>query len=171
MRSGIVLLIVAGFGIYNILNMMIYEKLDAIAILKATGFNGSDVQRIFLLLSIIIGVVGGLGGLVGGFALQKMIDNIPFVTEALPTITTFPIDYSLRVLHHRRHLRAAHHLGSGLVPGAQGQPSGSGGDHPREMSDSAQSARSGEGEQVLPRPRHREGAEGGVAWRWRGVSS
>jgi lipoprotein-releasing system permease protein len=38
---GVVLLIVAGFGIYNILNMMIYEKLDAIAILKATGFSGS----------------------------------------------------------------------------------------------------------------------------------
>jgi lipoprotein-releasing system permease protein len=92
---GIVLLIVAGFGIYNILNMMIYEKLDAIAILKATGFNGSDVQRIFLLLSVIIGVVGGLGGLVGGFALQKLIDNVPFVTEALPTVTTYPIDYSL----------------------------------------------------------------------------
>ncbi|MBK9627384.1 MAG: ABC transporter permease [Flavobacteriales bacterium] len=93
---GIVLLIVAGFGIYNILNMMIYEKLDAIAILKATGFNGSDVQRIFLLLSIIIGVVGGLGGLIGGFALQKLIDHVPFVTEALPTITTYPIDYSLQ---------------------------------------------------------------------------
>ena len=36
---GITLLIVAGFGIYNILNMMIYEKMDAIAILKATGFS------------------------------------------------------------------------------------------------------------------------------------
>jgi lipoprotein-releasing system permease protein len=35
---GIVLLIVAGFGIYNILNMMIYEKMDSIAILKAQGF-------------------------------------------------------------------------------------------------------------------------------------
>ncbi|HEU4633042.1 MAG TPA: ABC transporter permease, partial [Flavisolibacter sp.] len=33
---GITLLIVAGFGIYNILNMMIYEKMDSIAILKAT---------------------------------------------------------------------------------------------------------------------------------------
>ncbi len=93
---GVVLLIVAGFGIYNILNMMIYEKLDAIAILKATGFNGRDVQRIFLLLSIIIGLVGGVGGLAGGFALQKVIDNIPFKTEALPTVTTYPIDYSLK---------------------------------------------------------------------------
>jgi lipoprotein-releasing system permease protein len=36
---GITLLIVAGFGIYNILNMMIYEKMDSIAIMKATGFS------------------------------------------------------------------------------------------------------------------------------------
>jgi len=91
---GIVLLIVAGFGIYNILNMMIYEKLDAIAILKATGFSGDDVRRIFLLLSMIIGVVGGASGLLGGFAMQHLIDNIPFRTAALPTVTTFPIDYA-----------------------------------------------------------------------------
>jgi lipoprotein-releasing system permease protein len=90
---GVVLLIVAGFGIYNILNMMIYEKLDAIAILKATGFSGSDVQRIFLLLSMVIGFVGGLAGLVFGFVMQNVVDNIPFNTAALPTITTYPIDY------------------------------------------------------------------------------
>ncbi len=91
---GIVLLIVAGFGIYNILNMMIYEKLDAIAILKATGFSGSDVRRIFLMLSMIIGIVGGITGLIGGVTMQHIIDNIPFVTAALPTVKTFPIDYS-----------------------------------------------------------------------------
>lgn len=93
---GVVLLIVAGFGIYNILNMMIYEKLDAIAILKATGFNGSDVQRIFLLLSIIIGIAGAAGGLIAGITLQHIIDNIPFITAALPSVTTFPVDYAAR---------------------------------------------------------------------------
>ncbi|HQW86025.1 MAG TPA: ABC transporter permease [Flavobacteriales bacterium] len=91
---GVVLLIVAGFGIYNILNMMIYEKLDAIAILKATGFSGSDVRRIFLLLSMIIGLVGGVTGLLGGFTMQTVIDNVPFETAALPTTKTFPIDYN-----------------------------------------------------------------------------
>jgi lipoprotein-releasing system permease protein len=91
---GVVLLVVAGFGIYNILNMLIYEKLDSIAILKATGFNGSDVQRIFLALSLIIGLAGAAGGILIGLALQRIIDSIPFVTEALPTITTYPIDYS-----------------------------------------------------------------------------
>jgi len=91
---GIVLLVVAGFGIYNILNMMIYEKLDAIAILKATGFSGRDVQRIFLLLSMVIGIAGGAAGLLFGFVMQNVIDSIPFITAALPTVTTFPIDYN-----------------------------------------------------------------------------
>ena len=93
---GIVLLIVAGFGIYNILNMLIYEKLDAIAILKATGFSGRDVQRIFLLLSMIIGVVGSMAGLLAGFGLQTIIDHLPFETAALPTVKTYVIDYSLK---------------------------------------------------------------------------
>lgn len=44
----ITLLIVAGFGIYNILNMMIYEKMNDIAILKATGFRGEMFKRYFL---------------------------------------------------------------------------------------------------------------------------
>jgi lipoprotein-releasing system permease protein len=91
---GITLLIVAGFGIYNILNMMIYEKMDTIAILKATGFSGSDVKNIFLIVALSIGVVGGAGGLLFGLGLSMIIDQIPFITAALPTITTFPIDYN-----------------------------------------------------------------------------
>lgn len=93
---GITLLIVAGFGIYNILNMMIYEKMDTIAILKATGFSGSDVKRIFLTIALSIGVCGALAGFVFGFILSKIIDNIPFITPALPTVTTFPIDYNIK---------------------------------------------------------------------------
>ena len=90
---GITLLIVAGFGIYNILNMMIYEKMDSIAILKATGFSGRDVKRIFLLIAISIGFFGGLAGLLFGYILSSIIDQIPFNTAALPTIKTYPINY------------------------------------------------------------------------------
>lgn len=90
---GIVLLIVAGFGIYNILNMMIFEKMDSIAILKATGFSGSDVKWIFISLSMIIGLTGGVFGLLFGFAFTVIIDNIPFNTASLPTISTYPINY------------------------------------------------------------------------------
>jgi lipoprotein-releasing system permease protein len=91
---GITLLIVAGFGIYNILNMMIYEKMDSIAILKATGFAGRDVKSIFLLISLTIGFFGGLAGLFFGFCLSAFIDQIPFNTAALPTIKTYPVNYS-----------------------------------------------------------------------------
>ncbi len=89
----IVLLVVAGFGIYNILNMLIYEKLDSIAILKAIGFSGSDVRRIFINLSIIIGVFGGAVGMVLGKLLAMGIDRIPFEFDALPTVTTYPVDH------------------------------------------------------------------------------
>jgi lipoprotein-releasing system permease protein len=91
---GITLLIVAGFGIYNILNMMIYEKMDTIAILKATGFSGSDVRKIFLGIALTIGFLGGLLGLLFGFLLSLIIDQIPFNTAALPTIKTYPINYN-----------------------------------------------------------------------------
>ena len=91
---GITLLVVAGFGIYNILNMMIYEKMDSIAILKATGFSGADVKRVFIFIALTIGFFGGMLGLVFGFTLSSVIDQIPFNTAALPTIKTYPINYN-----------------------------------------------------------------------------
>lgn len=91
---GITLLIVSGFGIYNILNMMIYEKMDTIAILKAIGFSGRDVNNIFIAIALTIGVVGGGAGLILGFLAGLGIERIPFETEALPTIKTFPVDFN-----------------------------------------------------------------------------
>ena len=93
---GITLLIVAGFGIYNILNMMIYEKMDSIAILKATGFSGKDVNIVFITIALSIGIFGGLLGLIFGFGLSSLIDQIPFNTAALPTVKTYPINYNPR---------------------------------------------------------------------------
>jgi lipoprotein-releasing system permease protein len=89
----ITLLIVAGFGIYNILNMVIYEKMNDIAILKATGFSGSDVKRIFIYQAMFIGIVGGLMGLIMGGSLSYLISKAPFETEAIPTVKTFPVNF------------------------------------------------------------------------------
>lgn len=94
MAVSITLLVVAGFGIYNILNMMIYEKMNDIAILKATGFSGMDVKLIFISQAMLIGVVGGIMGLIFGFGISVMIDHTPFETEALPTIKTYPINFN-----------------------------------------------------------------------------
>jgi lipoprotein-releasing system permease protein len=75
--------------------MMIYEKMDSIAILKATGFSGRDVNMVFILIALSIGVSGGILGLVFGFLFSLGIDQIPFKTPSLPTVTTYPVNYDL----------------------------------------------------------------------------
>jgi lipoprotein-releasing system permease protein len=87
------LLVVAGFGIYNILNMLIYEKMNDIAILKATGFSGKDVQYIFMSQALIIGISGGILGLLLGLGFSLIIDYTPFETQGLPNMTTYPINH------------------------------------------------------------------------------
>lgn len=52
------ILLVAGFGIYNILNMTVMQRINDIAILKAIGFNGGDVTKIFVSQALIIGLIG-----------------------------------------------------------------------------------------------------------------
>ncbi len=71
-----VILLVAGFGIYNILNMTIYEKIKEIAILKAIGFSGPSVISIFLQQAIYIGLIGGFVGVVFGFSITYMVSRI-----------------------------------------------------------------------------------------------
>jgi lipoprotein-releasing system permease protein len=90
----ITLLIVAGFGIYNILNMLIFQKMNDIAILKATGFSAGDVKRIFMYQAMMIGIMGGILGLILGFFFSWLISVSPFETEALPTIKTFPVNFN-----------------------------------------------------------------------------
>jgi lipoprotein-releasing system permease protein len=70
------ILIVSGFGIFNILMMIIYEKMPDIAILKAIGYKDRDIMQIFLVESLIIGIIGGILGLLLGFVLQQIVGNI-----------------------------------------------------------------------------------------------
>jgi lipoprotein-releasing system permease protein len=74
--------------------MLIYEKMNDIAILKAIGFSGKDVQLIFMSQAMIIGFIGGVLGLLLGFGLSSIISNIPFETQALPTVKTYPINFN-----------------------------------------------------------------------------
>lgn len=82
----ITLLIVAGFGIYNILNMTIYSKMKDIAILKATCFAAKDVTGIFLTQSLIIGLIGSLMGLVVGFVFSLLLAQVPFDGGGTPRL-------------------------------------------------------------------------------------
>ena len=84
------ILIVAGFGIYNIMNMTVNEKIKEIAILNAMGFNSKDVIEIFLTQAVVIGLFGGLTGMVLGNIIARIIDNVPFEAG---TMTTLPVIY------------------------------------------------------------------------------
>jgi len=90
------LLIVAGFGIYNILNMTIYSKMKDIAILKAMGFSGSDVKNIFMIQSLVIGLVGSVAGLMIGYGLSFLISKAPFDGGDIISLDHFPVNFDPR---------------------------------------------------------------------------
>lgn len=90
----ITLLIVAGFGIYNILNMTIMSKMKDIAILKATGFAGRDVKQIFMIQSLIIGLLGSLLGLLLGYGLSSLIARAPFDGGDIIALDHMPVNFS-----------------------------------------------------------------------------
>jgi lipoprotein-releasing system permease protein len=70
------ILIVAAFGIYNILSSTIMQKINDIAILKATGFKGSDVIKIFVIEAIVMGMIGTFFGLLLGSGLIGIMSNV-----------------------------------------------------------------------------------------------
>jgi lipoprotein-releasing system permease protein len=90
------LLIVAGFGIYNILNMTIYNKMKDIAILKVMGFSGKDVRQIFMIQSLVIGLIGSVVGLIIGYGLSYMISQVPFDGGDIVSMDRFPVNFNPR---------------------------------------------------------------------------
>jgi lipoprotein-releasing system permease protein len=90
------LLMVAGFGIYNIMSMTIQNKLKDIAILKAQGFAGKDVMQIFLFQSVTIGVLGAIVGLMLGALMSYGIYNLPFPKNEFITLTHYPVTFHLK---------------------------------------------------------------------------
>jgi lipoprotein-releasing system permease protein len=92
----ITLLIVAGFGIYNIMNMTIANKMKDIAILKAQGFARRDIVQIFLSQSLVIGMLGALSGILLGFSLSYMLSRVPFPSNEFIGLKYFPVIFQLR---------------------------------------------------------------------------
>jgi lipoprotein-releasing system permease protein len=73
-----VILIVAGFGIYNILNIVVSQKRRDIAILRSMGFEKQDVLQLFFLQGLVLGVVGAFVGQIIGYLICRYLSTIPF---------------------------------------------------------------------------------------------
>lgn len=62
----VAILVVAAFGIYNILNILVNQKRKEIGILRSIGFDGNDIVNLFMIQGLILGIVGGfVGGVLG----------------------------------------------------------------------------------------------------------
>ena len=66
-------LLVAGLGIMNIMFVSVIERTREIGVLKALGFKGKNVMRIFLSEAAIMGVIGGILGVATGTAMSYLI--------------------------------------------------------------------------------------------------
>jgi lipoprotein-releasing system permease protein len=73
-----VILVVAGFGIYNILNMTVMHKKKDIAILRSMGYATGDIVLLFFSQGLILGLLGSLFGLVFGYFFSNYLSTIPF---------------------------------------------------------------------------------------------
>lgn len=92
------ILVVAGFGIFNIVSTIVHEKSRDIAILKSLGFPEGDIQQIFVLEGLVIGVLGAIAGSALGFLLSSYLASIKFEFTQDVEITHLPIHFS--ILHY-----------------------------------------------------------------------
>lgn len=77
------LMIVAAFGVLNILIMAVMERVNDIAILKSFGLSRNDITRIYIVQGLVIGVIGSSLGLGCGKLLVEVLRKIPIQMEGL----------------------------------------------------------------------------------------
>jgi putative ABC transport system permease protein len=69
-------LLVGAIGIANTMYTSVLERTREIGVMKAIGAKNSDIAKIFLIESGLLGLVGGIIGVILGYALSKSIEYI-----------------------------------------------------------------------------------------------
>jgi len=87
-------LIVAGFGIYNVISTVVMEKQRDIAILKSMGFHAREILRIFVIQGVILGILGALMGLPLGMGLMYTLMQVEMKPPGSTEIISLPLDWS-----------------------------------------------------------------------------
>ena len=101
---GGIAVLVGGIGIMNTMYTSVRERTKEIGILKAVGAKNQTIVLIFLIESGIIGLIGGVGGMIPGLGLAKLIQAVGqvhpvFYIEAsiTPGIVLFGLLFSFGV--------------------------------------------------------------------------
>lgn len=77
------ILVVAAFGVFNILTMSVMEKINDIAIMRSYGLTRADLRNSFILQGAFIGLVGGGLGLGLAKLIILLIRQLKFPVEGL----------------------------------------------------------------------------------------
>ncbi len=89
------ILVVAAFGIFNIISTVVLEKTRDIAILKSLGLESGDVESIFVFEGFVVGLAGTLIGWLLGYSLVQLLETIEFEIEGFVRTEGFVLYYSL----------------------------------------------------------------------------
>lgn len=87
------ILLVASFGTYNIISTITHEKTRDIAIMKSLGFDAATVRRIFVIESLLIGLIGSIIGWGLGYVLCLALGSLEFKTP-FSDANKLPLTYS-----------------------------------------------------------------------------
>lgn len=88
------IVLVAAFNIVSTLIMMVMEKHQDIAILKAIGATDRQILKIFVYNGLVVGLIGTFLGVVGGVSLCELLSRYKFIkiprdvyyTDSLPIL-------------------------------------------------------------------------------------
>ena len=85
------IILLAGFGIFNVLTMTVLSKMKEIAILRSMGYSRRDISAIFLWQGALIAAFGSLiGCLIGGVAVIG-VAHIPLRVRGILYADYFPV--------------------------------------------------------------------------------
>ncbi len=69
-------LLVGSIGIANTMFTSVIERTKEIGVMKAVGARNSDIVKIFTIESGLLGLIGGLGGIIIGLGIAKLIEFV-----------------------------------------------------------------------------------------------
>jgi putative ABC transport system permease protein len=73
---GLTALLLGGLGVASAVHVLVKSRLDAVAVLRCLGARQPPVFAIYLVLSVLLGLVGSVVGAAGGLAVQAVLPRV-----------------------------------------------------------------------------------------------
>ncbi len=100
---GIAALVVSAIGMFNTMLISFMERIFEVGIMKSLGATASDIRNLFLTESLVVGLLGGVGGLLigylGGQAFNLGLNLLARYLGGQPVVLfAYPLDFILIII-------------------------------------------------------------------------